>query len=61
MQLFIEAFIVGIISTILFNILLIFEIKNISLQLFYTGIITHIFCEFTNLNKYYCTHGNACK
>ncbi len=24
------------------------------------GGLTHIFCESSGLNQYYCTHGNAC-
>lgn len=27
---------------------------------FLTGILTHLVCEFTGVNKWYCTNGNAC-
>ena len=25
------------------------------------GMIAHLLCEFSGINKYYCEHGNACK
>jgi len=30
------------------------------LILFLSGIIIHILCEVTSINKWYCTNGNAC-
>jgi hypothetical protein len=30
------------------------------ISLFLTGILTHLVCEFTGVNKWYCTNGNAC-
>ena len=30
-------------------------------HLFIIGIITHLLCEFTGVNKWYCTNGAACK
>jgi hypothetical protein len=30
------------------------------ITLFLTGILTHLVCEFTGVNKWYCTNGNAC-
>jgi len=30
-------------------------------HLFIIGIITHLLCEFTGINKWYCTNGVACK
>jgi membrane protein DedA with SNARE-associated domain len=31
------------------------------LTLFIIGVITHILCEYTGLNKWYCRNGVACK
>lgn len=28
--------------------------------LFFTGVFTHLFCEVSGLNKWYCKNGNAC-
>ena len=25
-----------------------------------TGVLVHLFCEFSGLNKYYCKKGHAC-
>jgi xanthosine utilization system XapX-like protein len=30
------------------------------ITLFLTGVLTHLVCEFTGVNKWYCTNGNAC-
>jgi len=30
-------------------------------SLFLTGVIAHLFFEFTGLNKMYCRKGNACQ
>lgn len=26
-----------------------------------TGMLIHIICEYTGINKYYCVHGVACR
>ena len=31
------------------------------ITLFFVGVFTHLICEFTGLNKWYCKNGNACK
>ena len=37
--------------------------RNIKMALgfFISGFITHLFCEFSGINQWYCRHGNACK
>jgi hypothetical protein len=36
--------------------------KNIQMTmgLFFIGAVTHLFCEFTGVNKWYCKKGHAC-
>jgi hypothetical protein len=34
---------------------------QVGLSYFITGMLIHIMCEFTNINKWYCKNGNACK
>jgi len=31
------------------------------IALFLTGVVTHLFFEFTDVNRWYCKHGNACR
>ena len=37
--------------------------KNIKMSLgfFILGMLTHLFCEFTGINKWYCKKGLACQ
>jgi len=37
--------------------------KNIKMSLgfFLLGVLTHLFCEFTGINKWYCKSGIACQ
>jgi len=37
--------------------------KNYAMEisLFISGVVLHLFFEFTNINKWYCKHGNACR
>lgn len=35
--------------------------KLIALIMFLVGVIIHILCEITGINKLYCKYGNACK
>lgn len=30
------------------------------ISLFTTGFLTHLICEFTNINKWYCNNSYAC-
>jgi hypothetical protein len=32
-----------------------------ALVFFITGVLIHIICEYTRINKWYCKHGNACQ
>jgi hypothetical protein len=34
---------------------------QLALSYFITGALIHIICEFSNINKWYCTNGNACR
>ena len=33
---------------------------TMELTLFATGFLLHLFCEFSGINKWYCTNGIAC-
>jgi len=37
--------------------------KNVKMSLgfFILGMLTHLFCEFTGINKWYCNNGVACR
>lgn len=62
MILLVEAFVVGIIFLLLFKFFNIFmKNYNIEIKLILTGILGHLFFEFSGINKYYCIHGVACK
>lgn len=75
MNFFIEALTVGIMTGILgfiISTLLMFTNKKFSLKkytfwpsvlfsYFITGFLIHLIYEFTNVNKWYCINGNACK
>lgn len=30
------------------------------IALFFTGVLVHLVCEFSGINKWYCKNGNAC-
>ncbi len=34
---------------------------TIEISLFLTGVLIHLFCEVSGINKWYCTNGFACK
>ena len=68
----IEAVIVGILVILIGTILHILSMKlygkhdlnNMAIyavHLFVVGIVTHLICEVTGMNKWYCKNGTACK
>ena len=34
---------------------------TMEITLFVTGFLAHLFCEFSGINKWYCSNGFACK
>lgn len=66
-KLLIEALAVGLVVVFLGLVIMNF-IKTqswakdypLEITFFLTGILTHLLCEFTGINKWYCTNGNAC-
>ena len=63
--LIIEAIIVGLIVIVIGCIISHFlgrscDQKQI-ITLFLTGVITHVLCEITGANKWYCKNGHACQ
>ena len=67
-KLFIEAFVIGLMTT-LFGCIIFYtcsilreikyDYKIISINLFLTGVFIHLFCEFANINKWYLTNSAA--
>ena len=37
------------------------EMLQLSILLFLTGVCVHTLYEITNMNRWYCKNGNACK
>jgi len=66
-QLYIEALSVGILTSIVGFVIQYALSLNLSssteliLFLLILGIIIHILCEISGINKWYCENGNACK
>jgi hypothetical protein len=69
MSLIIEAIMIGL-AEIVIGYFVIFCMKQANLKFdkhiqmilgfFIIGVIIHLFCEFTGINKWYCKNGNAC-
>ena len=34
---------------------------TMEITLFFTGVFIHLFCEFSGINKWYCSNGVACR
>ena len=71
LQLLLEAFIVGILNVIVGFVVSYISMGNsakdfqhwnkLLLTFFICGVIIHLVCEITGLNKKYCKSGNACQ
>jgi uncharacterized integral membrane protein len=69
-QLPLEILIVGILTAIvglIISYIMMGEKSNefkhwnqVGLSYFITGALIHIICEFTKINKWYCSNGHAC-
>jgi hypothetical protein len=67
-----EALVVGVVTVVIGfvvdKVLKMYDNVNISqslgkeffIRLFFIGLLAHFSFEFLGLNKWYCTHGNAC-
>jgi hypothetical protein len=71
LQLLFEAFIVGLLNVIIGGGISYISMgekaktfeywPRVLISFFITGVVIHLFCELTGLNKSYCKNGNACK
>jgi len=71
LQLAFEAFIVGILNIIVGFIVSYISMGNsakdfqhwnqLLLTFFISGVLIHLLCEVTGINKRYCKSGNACQ
>ena len=56
-KLLLEAIVVGCILMIVYK-----QIPaGTPFRVFLAGFLVHILCEFSGINRWYCTHGNACR
>jgi hypothetical protein len=37
------------------------DMKMFAVHLFMIGVLAHLICEYTGINKWYCKNGFACK
>lgn len=63
-KLIVEAIVVGLGLMILWYIMNFVDKniwkKNMLISMFVTGVVFHLIAEFTGVNKWYCSNGNAC-
>jgi hypothetical protein len=70
-EVLIEAFVVGLL-TVLVGYVSLYILMHIFKQtgnkdylteksFFITGVLVHLICQYSGINKWYCTNGNACK
>ena len=68
-RLMMEAIAVGILVVLLGHVVVYFmesmklkidKDKQMIIGFFMLGFLTHILCEFTGVNKWYCKNGHAC-
>jgi len=59
-QLAIEAIVVGIITVIVMALLQRVSPMNPLLMFFVGGVLIHLGCEVSGINKFYCSKGAAC-
>lgn len=60
MQLIYETILIGFLTVLIYLIIDKFvECKY--RKIFLVGVIIHLFCEFSGINRWYCKNGNACK
>ena len=68
-QLLIEAIVVGLLTCAVGAVTMYFvadihifhkHLVKILVALFVTGVLIHLGCEFSGLNKWYCKNGHAC-
>lgn len=66
-QLYTEAIVVGVMTAVVGYVLQMFLVFNLANEtsllifLLVLGVLIHLLCEYSRINKWYCSNGNACK